>query len=82
MLHILQLSISISEIWLLHFSHVILLFNSSLLQTGHIPFNLRKQELLRVKSEHDEHKRLERLTNSDNRAFTMYDKIHDRMLQR
>jgi len=44
--------------------------------------DLRKQELLRVKSEHDEHKRLERLTNSDNRAFTMYDKIHDRMLQR
>jgi len=44
--------------------------------------DLRKQELLRVKSEHYEHKRLERLTNSDNRAFTMYDKIHDRMLQR
>ena len=44
--------------------------------------DLRKQELMRVKSERDEHKRLERLTNSDNRAFTMYDKIHDRMLQR
>ena len=44
--------------------------------------DLRKQELTRVQNEHDEHKRLERLTNSDNRAFTMYDKIHDRMIQR
>jgi len=44
--------------------------------------DLRKQEITRIKLEQDEQKRLERLTNSDNRAFTVYDKIHDRMLQR
>ena len=31
--------------------------------------------------EKQEQKRLERLTNSDNQAFNVYERIHDRMLQ-
>jgi curved DNA-binding protein CbpA len=44
--------------------------------------DLRKQELMKIKMERDEQKRLQRLTNTDNQAFNIYEQIHDRMLQR
>jgi len=44
--------------------------------------DLRKQELMKIKMERDEQKRLKRLTNTDNQAFNIYEQIHDRMLQR
>ena len=44
--------------------------------------DLRKQELMKIKMEKDEQKRLKRLTNTDNQAFNIYEQIHDRMLQR
>ena len=44
--------------------------------------DLRKQELMKIKNERDEQKRLKRLTNTDNQAFNTYERIHDRMLQR
>jgi len=44
--------------------------------------DLRKQELMKIKNESDEQKRLKRLTNTDNQAFNTYERIHDRMLQR
>jgi len=43
--------------------------------------DLRKQELMKLKMEKEEQKRLQRLTNTDNKAFNIYEKIHDRMLQ-
>jgi len=44
--------------------------------------DLRKQELMKLKMEKEEQKRLQRLTNTDNHAFNTYERIHDRMLQR
>ena len=44
--------------------------------------DLRKQELMKLKMEQEEQKRLQRLTNTDNQAFNTYERIHDRMLQR
>ena len=44
--------------------------------------DLRKQELMKLKMEKEEQKRLQRLTNTDNQAFNIYEQIHDRMLQR
>jgi len=46
------------------------------------PEDLRKQELMKLKIEKEEQKRLQRLTNTDNKAFNIYEQIHDRMLQR
>lgn len=46
------------------------------------PEDLRKQELMKMKMEQEEQKRLQRLTNRDNQAFSTYERIHDRMLQR
>ena len=44
--------------------------------------DLRKQELIKLKMEQEEQKRLQRLTSRDNQAFNTYERIHDRMLQR
>jgi curved DNA-binding protein CbpA len=46
------------------------------------PEDLRKQEMIKIKMEQEEQKRLQRLTNRDNQAFSTYERIHDRMLQR
>ncbi len=46
------------------------------------PEDLRKQEMIKIKMEQEEQKRLQRLTNRDNQAFRTYERIHDRMLQR
>ena len=46
------------------------------------PEDLRKQELMKMKMEQEEQKRLQRLTNRDNQAFSTYERIHYRMLQR
>ena len=43
--------------------------------------DLRKQELMKLKMEKEEQKRLERLTNTGNQSFNVYERIHDRMLQ-
>ena len=44
--------------------------------------DLRKQELMKIKLQKQEEERLSRLQNNDNLAFSVYDKIHDRLLQR
>ena len=46
------------------------------------PEDLRKQELTKMKMEKEEQKRLQRLNTRDNQAFSTYERIHDRMLQR
>ena len=44
--------------------------------------DLRKQELMKIKQQKQEEERISRLQNNDNLAFSVYDKIHDRLLQR
>jgi hypothetical protein len=46
------------------------------------PEDIRKQELMKIKMQKEEDDRIKRLNQRDNQAFSTYERIHDRMLQR